>query len=113
VVSSLIRFRKGLKIFSPILNAIAALCDSDWQVCLWMKDGKVQKFRVSPSGKLTETEALGTVLWQKQISPNDVVDATIVRVQDVAVYKTDVEDDFNRLIKRLKGNASNNLGSIR
>ena len=98
---------------ASVLQALTAPSGADWQVSLLMRNGTVSKFRVTPGDRMDRDEALRTVLHQNRISPFDVADATIVRVGEISVYSTDAEDEFNRLLGRIRTRERDHLGRSR
>jgi len=97
---------------AAIMAAITSPSESDWIVTVVLKSNRVIKYQLSP-GACAEDEALGFTLHRLRISINDIADASVVRKRDVIVYKDDIEEEFDRLIKRIKSNERDHLGRLR
>jgi len=74
---------------------------SDWLVSLVIDDGTIVNRRFSP-GSMTEQQVLTMALHIARVSPERRKDAIVQRVGQAKVIEAAPDDDFERLMRRLR-----------
>jgi hypothetical protein len=86
---------------NPSVISLFSPSDSDWVTTIRTRDGRVLNQRISP-GSMTEDEAMRMSVRTAGLAHADVLDCFARRVGDSSVVSSQVEDHFERLMRRLR-----------
>lgn len=76
--------------------------DSDWITTIRTRDGRVLNRRISPGGTMSEEAAISFSIRASELHPAEVLDCSARRAGDPALIVSEVDDHFQRLMRRLR-----------